>query len=149
MHVFDWTTQITFTCIGSDRTNGGVKFCILSQSIPWSFSDPSLLQTVQLVLLTKANVKGLIEDYCQLWICSVEPELLSSQKNDIGQGDGPSDWAMVRGRIHKNRPRISRLLNMSLMRWFSFHKRGGTVMDVWFLPLSNATMFNMMFYVRM
>lgn len=32
--VFHLTTQITFTCIGADRTNGGVKFCILSQSIP-------------------------------------------------------------------------------------------------------------------
>lgn len=52
------TTQITFTCIGVDRTNDGVKFCILSQSIPWCFSGPSLLQTVQLVLPTKANVKG-------------------------------------------------------------------------------------------
>lgn len=59
--VFHLTTQITFTCIGADRTNGGVKFCILSQSIPWGFSGPSLLQTVQLVLLTKANVKGHIK----------------------------------------------------------------------------------------
>lgn len=32
--VFHLTTQITFTCIGADRTNGGVKFSILSQSIP-------------------------------------------------------------------------------------------------------------------
>jgi len=56
--VFHLTTQNTFTCIGADHTNGGVKFSILSQSIPWCFSGPSLLQTVQLVLLTKANVKG-------------------------------------------------------------------------------------------
>lgn len=32
--VFNLTTQNTFTCIGAGRTNGGVKFSILSQSIP-------------------------------------------------------------------------------------------------------------------
>lgn len=55
---FIWQHRFTFTCIGADRTNGGEKFSILSQSIPWGFSGPSLPQTVQRVLLTKANVKG-------------------------------------------------------------------------------------------
>lgn len=41
-----------------------VKNCILSQSIPWCFPGPPLPQTVQLVLLTKANVKENLEFFC-------------------------------------------------------------------------------------
>lgn len=64
----------------------GVKFCILSQSIPWGFSGPSLLQTVQLVLLTKANVKG----HIKLMLAGFDwlgggPGLLSARQSDRGQ----------------------------------------------------------------
>lgn len=41
-----------------------VKNCILSQSIPWCFPGPPLPQTVQLVLLTKANVKENLVFFC-------------------------------------------------------------------------------------
>lgn len=99
---FIWQHRFTFTCIGADRTNGGEKFCILSQSIPWGFSGPSLPQTVQRVLLTKANVKG------HIWTNDAggfgfvysrgarftEPAQLS----DRGQGGRRSEWAMARGR---------------------------------------------------
>lgn len=132
-----WTTQITLTCIGGDRTNDGVKFCILSHSIPWCFSDPSLLQTVQLVLLTKANVKGRLEEFCQLWICSVGPELLSSHRSDIGQGEGPSEWAMVTEEDPQNRPKSA--LYLSVIHWGSdvivVDTGSGAVMKEWPLPV--------------
>lgn len=98
--VFHLTTQIIFTCIGADHTNGGgvVKFSILSQSIPWCFSGPSLLQTVQLVLLTKANVKGHIETNSGgFWILMAEgPDLLSSQIKTEAKGGRRWEGAMAR-----------------------------------------------------